>query len=172
MNKCYRGGGPTDLTVYALWVNFIRLVDVSVREYELARRRIDGKSPNLPRINVATGHFESLLSTLKRAIAHLKALRSHRDAPTSLKRLLPGRSKVLSGSVEKRVTGMRDAIQHLDEKVIKGAIHKGEPVCLVPEIQGVRLGNFNISYQELASWIQELHHLAGEVTHYKEPPKV
>jgi hypothetical protein len=65
MNRCWRGRGPTDLTVYALWVNFIRLVDVSVREYELARRKIDGREPNLPRMNVAIGHFESLLSTLK-----------------------------------------------------------------------------------------------------------
>jgi hypothetical protein len=79
---------------------------------------------------------------------------------------------VLAGAVEKKIRDMRNAIQHLDEKVTKGMIHKGEPVCLVPEMQGVRLGNFNISYQELASWIRELHYLAGEVTHYKEPPKI
>lgn len=169
LNRFFRGGGPKDDVVYALWMNFVRLADVAVREYELARSVLmSSDRSKISRTIVAIGHFESLLTTLKRCIDHLKALRGNRATPQSMKNLLPRRLKVLTGGVERRITKMRDSIQHLERDLITGCIIQGEPVCLKPSKNGIELGNQKISYTEIAVWVRELHDLAGNVVLYKE----
>ena len=172
LNRFFRGGGPKDPIAYGLWMNFTRLVDVVVREYEFARIELaNSRDLSFPRVLVAIGYYESLLTTLKRCINHLKALRRYYATHPSLKNLLPGNVGVLRSNVEGRITGMRDGIQHLEGQLIRGCIQKGEPLCLTPSTDGVVLGNLKISYTEIAKWIRELHTLAGNVASYVEPPE-
>ena len=169
LNHFLNSGGPRDTTAYALWMNFIRLVDVAVREYELGRQEIVGSASILRRDTVAAGHFELLLITLKRAVAHLNALRRCQTLKILLKK-----SEIASiRASEKWITNMRNAIAHLDERITNREIQKGEPLCLKPVKDAVELGNKSIPYSEITDVIRKLHKLAGNVALYVEstPPQ-
>ncbi|MDI6695746.1 MAG: hypothetical protein QME21_11925 [Anaerolineales bacterium] len=106
----------------------------------------------------AVGHYENCISTLKRAINYLKAIRSHPNMQA--KELLPRKISVLHGDIEGRITKMRNAIQHLEGQVRKGNIVEGSPVFLMLEQDCIILGEYTIKYSELSGWISELHSYA------------
>lgn len=151
-----------DYETYALLMNFMRLMDLAIREYENGRRLLDEfKAPSssfrLSPIFLASGHFEGCVSTLKRVINYVKVIRSHPKVPQDLKVLLPGRLTVLRGHVEKQITDLRDAIQHLENQIQKGEIAPGDAICLEPSQHGLNLGKHKVLYSDLAGWLQELH---------------
>src|SRR5436309_1771186 len=151
-----------DYETYALLMNLMRLMDLAIREYESGRRVLDefktrSGSIMLSPIFLASGHFEECASTLKRLINYVKVIRSHPKVPEHLKTLLPGKLTVLRGQVEKQITDMRDAIQHLENRIYKGEITPGDAICLEPSQHGLNLGKHKVLYADLAGWLQELH---------------
>ena len=173
VNRLFRGAGPQNPEAYALVVNFVRLADLAINEFELGREAIlQFKASNenlaLGRAIRASSHFETCISTLKRAIDHLKAIRGHRKVPPSLKYLLPRGINVLSGDVESQVANMRHAIQHLEGRIKKGEILAGQPIILAINENDIELGAYRIRYSDLADWLKELHNLASKVSNYWE----
>lgn len=165
------GVGPKDRTAYALVMNFVRLADFAIIEYELAREAMHRfkettESLALSQVIRAMGHYEVCVSTLKRAIDHLKAIRGHRTVPQPLKDLLPRGIKVLSGTVEGQVTDMRHAIQHLVTRIMSGEILPGQMHALVVRANDIELGSYKIRHSDLAEWLKELHELSCKVVNY------
>lgn len=169
----FQGGGPKEYNAYALTMNFIRLVDLSVQEYELGRSSFQEFLNNREGIHIGSatasvGHFEVCLSALKRSVNFLKALRGNKNVQNGLKNLLPRGSLILRGDAEKQVTRMRHAIEHLEEEIIKGQIQKGQALCVLATEEKLELGCHSIRYTDLAAWLTELHTLSGKLPLYSE----
>jgi hypothetical protein len=157
----------------ALITNFVRLVDLAVDEYTLGREAIlefvtDKESFRVSRVIRASSHYEVCISTVKRAIDHLKAIRSHPRVPQKLKDLLPRSISVLSGPVEGQVTDMRDAVLHLEGKIKRGEIQEGEPSTLRVWENYISLGKHKILYSDLVDWLTELHSISSTLIDYSE----
>ena len=171
LERVFRGGGPSDYRAYGLVVNFIRLTDLALEEYELARRAVldfASRTEGLLHPVIPANHFEACIVALKRALDHLVALKASPHVPMGLKALLPRHTLILSSGVAKKATDMRDAIQHLDEKIRAGEIAEKEPLMPLFMEEALGLGSLEIKYSELASWITELNTLAEIVARYRE----
>ncbi len=174
-NRYFTAIGPINYEAYALTMNLIRLVDLAIQEYANGRNVLNNfvasKNSSLAThlIIIAAGHFEVCINTLKRVINYFKRLRGHANVPPPLKDLLPGNSKVLTGDVEGRVTAMRDAIEHLENRIQRGEITFGQPLCMMPVENGIELGKHKILFTELAEWLKEVHDCAKKLSYYREP---
>ena len=127
LNRVFAGGGPKDPKSYALVMNFIRVVDVLVTEYESARESL-AKFVNTPNdvispLLVATGSFELCITTMVRAVNLGRRIRRGRRGPTISKKM-----SVLSDTVWERVNGMRNAIEHIDSELANGSWVPGHKI--------------------------------------------
>ena len=167
LNVFFRAGGPKRKKSSALVKNYIRIVDHLIIEYKYARAALLKfvNTPNnvLGPLLVATGHLETIISSLKRAIRFLECIKRDRHIPTIEKNL-----SVLSSDTKKRVTSLRNAIQHLDERLIKGEHGDGEANALLVKSDGIELFNTEIKYTEIANWIRELDKVSSQLATYKE----
>ncbi len=174
VRRIFQRAGPPDYQAYGLTVNYIRLVDIAIREYESGRSMLSRfaettRSAGLNLMFAASSHFEICVDAVKRSVNHLKKIRGHPNVPQSMKDLLPRNLTVLTGQVEKQITDMRDAIQHLEKDILKGQIVAGQPLCVMPEEDGLALGGHKIHFHDLARWLRELHERAEALAHYWEP---
>lgn len=176
LERMFRGGGPSDPIVYGLTMNFVRLADSSLQSYERGRLALEDYMDaresgglDLSSFLIATSSFEQCMESIKRAINFLKAIRGSIGTPQALKDALPRPIGILSGRVEGVVTGMRDAIQHLEGDIQGGAIVSGDPLALMPVDDAVELGVMRITYSDLSGWVHELNQLAEIVARFHEP---
>ena len=164
LNRTFAGGGPKDSRSYALVMNFIRVVDVLVTEYESARESLTEfvNTPNnvISPLLVATGSFELCITTMVRAINLGRRVR--KDIRIARK------MAVLSDVVWGRVNDMRNAIEHIDGQIANNTWVPGEPVCLIVKNDRLELIGKEIEYSELAGWITQLQKLSENLAHYKE----
>src|SRR5450759_2273204 len=80
-NRYVTGIGPSDYEAYALFMNYVRLVDILIREYENGRKELtdflseknDTLSTHM--VIIASGHFEICSSTLKRVTTYLEKIK-------------------------------------------------------------------------------------------------
>lgn len=173
LRRIFNRSGPKATTPYALVMNYVRLVDLAVSEYEYGRLAIlDYIDRNgglkLGRAIRSSSHFEVCIDALKRAINHLKALRGNPNVPQHLKDLLPRGIRLLSGDVENKITQFRHAIQHLEERLQNEEIIEGQSLALQPTSDGLELGSLKVKYQELAEWIKDTHALCHTLIAYQE----
>lgn len=171
VNRFFRGAGPKECHAYALTMNFIRLVDLAVQEYELGRDCLQEALNNNEHIGSAiasAGHFEVCLNALKRSINFLKAIRGSQDIPIGLKSLLPRQSIVLKRNVENQVNRMRNAIEHLERDIKNGEIQNGQALCVYAKKEMLELGCHCIRYEDLAKWLTELNTLSSKLALYSE----
>jgi hypothetical protein len=105
--------------------NFVRLVDLAIGEYNLGRRAtIDWWGPQRVLFTRAAGHFETCVTASHRAVCHLQAVRAHPGALPHLGSTFPSSPSVLSGAGDISVCNMRNAIQHLEERILGRGSHK------------------------------------------------
>jgi len=62
----------------------------------------------------------------------------------------------------------RNAIEHLDDGILKGNIPNGSPIALLVKSDSIELTGNEIYFADLAKWIQELHKLATDLVNYNE----
>jgi len=165
LNVIFRKAGPTDYQARALWTNYVRLVDQVVREYNAARKELQlyVNTPNnvMSPLFVCTGHFESCITTMKRAIVFARRMRRHKNGPQI------GKYEVLASS-GKKIVDLRDAIEHLDEDILKGNIPQGSSILLKVNSDSLELAGNEIFFSDLAKWIRELHKIASELIDYRD----
>lgn len=156
---------PEDYKVYALVLNFVRLVDFASLDFENCRtsllkywKRRDNSTVPLGFLILGAGHFEACITNLKRAIEFLKAIRGYSGLKPSTQTLIRQKYNVLNGRVEKAVTDMRNCVQHLYGDVKKGLIADGQPIYpSSSDLDGMKLGQHKILFSDLAAWLTELH---------------
>lgn len=168
-NFLLQGVGPDDGNVRALWLNYIRLVDQMLWEYNAVRDAlqlyIDTPNITFSPLFRAIAHMETCVNTMRRAILFARRMRNHKDSPKIDK------LKVLSSNAGDRLVGIRNAIEHLENLILKGEIAEGDATTLLVQSDRVELLGNEIFYNELADWAIELHALSTQLTDYRDPAK-
>lgn len=170
-----------------VFYNFVRLVDLAIEEYELGR--ISSESMWAQNagwtFSRPTSHYETCVTATHRAILHLKAVRDHTDTPAHFASILPSPPSVLSGVGDKTIGDIRNAIQHLDERLLAKGLTATNPVKYPPIQPGeaimlammgsefvegdmttlvmsrLELGGNSVTLEDMASWLTELHRHAS-----------
>jgi hypothetical protein len=153
-------GLPPDRTLVGLFMNFSRLTDKALREYDAARAELllyvslhEGlrTSPYLR----AMDHMENCVSATHRAVLNAGALRENhvgRGAPT------------LTQRQDQRLAYLRNAVEHSDEKLLGKQTFKRSPPFGRLDPYSLRLANTSmvigenvLTYKELVSAMTKCH---------------
>jgi hypothetical protein len=153
-------GLPPDRTMIGLFMNFSRLTDKALREYDAARAELLlyvsphvglGTSSYLRAID----HMENCISAVHRAVLNAKALRTNK-----IGRAGPH----LTSRQEQRLTHLRHAIEHSDEKLLgkrksksSPPFDKADPYSLRLANTSMVIGNNVLTYKELVSAMTKCH---------------
>ena len=155
-------GHPTDRSLMGLWVNFVRLTDKALREYDAARTELmayvsarDGAVLHMSPYVRAIDHMENCVSATHRAVLDARALQTNgvgRKGP----RLTEGQ--------ERRLRGLRNTIEHTDERLIGSTARPKSPVFQPGQPFSLRLANRvmvigqdMLTYKELVSAMTKIY---------------
>jgi hypothetical protein len=143
-----------------VFVNFCRLTDKALMEYEAARkdlgRYVAGAGSSLPYLR-AIDHFETCIDAAQRAVRYRKELRA----------LIVGRGAPVPTAIQdKRLKEIGDAVGHTDDRLLKASsaphrppIKPGQAFALFPTNTRVIIGDHALTYRQLASVITKCHPL-------------
>lgn len=146
---------------------YVRLVEKAVLEYQEARTKhitfiAEGLADDFYR---AQDHFESCIHSLHRAILYLERLRSlgyrRADGEPFIPR--PRDLEVLRTHVRAKVRDMRDAAEHLDNDILDGKLLEDATVGIHLGWDKASLGELQLSFTDVARWIEQLHELGAAV---------
>ncbi len=158
--------------------NFIRLVDKALREYKEARGAIlaDVAEANRPvkelrkrgrEIHVIefTDHIETCINAVSRLFNLLERIKSEKQSPgwpRELRRLLETKSE--------SIANIRNAVEHIDEKIQKGEIGPGKPIMLTvsENDEALIVANYEIKFEELAMVLNKTHEVAQYILTIKK----
>lgn len=164
LSLAFRGNAlPTDYATRAMVSTYVRVAERAVEEYETARTQFS-EFTDRP----SNGHFFSLF----RASDHLESCISHVDRACSFLRAMPKRAElaglipdlaVMIKANRQRIAILRNATEHLETRLVKGKISEGDYVMLCLGEDSCELERRSISYEELASWLTEMHSLASRL---------
>ena len=154
LNMMLRGPGPASRAVRSYLANFVRITDRAVGSYNQARqaveRHVADRQRLLPVID-AMSEFEDCLHNTRRSLRFFEKLRAHPAGP-NVERI----TGKLVDSYGRRLVPVRDAIEHMDERIQKDEAKEGEPVALsiTDDSCGLIVGNESISFADLAGILQ------------------
>jgi len=153
-------GLPPDRTMIGLFMNFARLTDKALREYDAARAELllfvsphDGlrTSPYLRAID----HMENCVSATHRAVLNARALQTNKIGRAGPR---------LTQLQEQRLAYLRNAVEHSDEKLLGKQKFKNSPPFDKVEPYSLRLANTSmvigknvLTYKELVSAMTKCH---------------
>lgn len=150
--------------------NFIRLVDKALREYHEAREAIlaqiaernrppeemsrDGRSIY---ILAFTDHIETCINAVRRLYKLLRRIKEEKQSP--------GLPKELRRQVETRegtIAKIRGAIEHIDERILKGEAGVGKPIMAAgsENWDAVVVSDYELKFEELAMVLRAMHEIA------------
>lgn len=173
--------------VNALASTYMRLVEASIVDYRLgssALRRVwsDHNSVGLKAMHRSISHFESCVSGMHRAIAAYRRLRNHPARDPLSVYLADVKPAFISDNIAFRVRNVRDAVHHLEEKVLKGEVAEGQQIALMPDGDEVPhatelgqtimtydrlvIGPHQLKFADIATWLSEMAAFAGKVSEF------
>jgi hypothetical protein len=150
--------------------NFVRLVDKALREYHEAREAIiaqiaEAKRPAKEMAKHGrqiftfqfTDHIETCINAISRLFKLLERIKAEKEAPAfprELRRLIETKSE--------SIADVRDAVEHIDERIQNGMIAPGKPIMLAvtENDDGVMIANYEIKFEELAMVLKKMHEIA------------
>ena len=171
--RALAGGGSRDQTAHILLTNAVRLLDASVRDYELGREALgafharDPSHMAIGHIMRATTHFESCIWHFERFIKHVRALRSFRTAEPELKALIPRDLSFLKQSAEHAITDLRHTLAHLEGAALRGELPQGVKIALVPLEGGLQIAQHSIDWSLLAEWLTDAHTCVASLANFR-----
>lgn len=162
LNTAFGPGVRPDRTTFGFLANYVAGVDKAVREY-CAGRALLAEYANdggfVSRVH-ALGHFETCINSVKRSLRHIERLSGHQPGPSidrSVRRLL--------SVYGKKITPLRNAVEHMDEALQEGTVPEGQPHLLAVSHDGavLRIADHSLAFTELALLLTRMHSLAAEV---------
>jgi hypothetical protein len=146
-------GLPPDRTTVGLFMNFSRLTDKALREYDAARADLlrfvsPQVSPGTSSYLRTIDHMENCVSAIHRAVLNAQALRTNKIGRAGPR---------LTQRQEHRLAYLRNAIEHSDEKLLGNWFKKSppfdeaDPYSLRLANTSVVIGNNVLTYKELVS---------------------
>jgi hypothetical protein len=136
-----------------LYVNFVRLADKTVHEYESARQACKTYRDTPAERNLlgpywqAVDDIEGCINALYRALLYLGRLRKNGVV------LDRTDTKLLCETALKSLKSVRDAIEHTDEHISKNGVPSGCTPWLVLEKEHLEIEGHQLTYASLAGWI-------------------
>jgi hypothetical protein len=160
LNIAFRGAGRADRTLQSYLTNYIRATDRALQSYNFGRAKLIEFVASTNGILVyleALSEFEIAITYARRALRFFEKLRSHPNGP-DIERVV---ARVMA-SYERRATPVRDAVEHLDERITRGEIAEGQPTALSVSPDGERLevADVAISFNDLALLLGKLHEVS------------
>ena len=151
---------PSDEKTSRLFMMFLLIVDKAAREYIAGHDSLTAyiNSTNKTDFLIdGLGRYETCVVTLKRAYKLLDRLKNQQDSPVFNRQL-----RKLIETWEKPVTDVRNAIEHMDEKILKNELANGEAHLLSVDVTGnfLELTKYKISFTTVYNAVKNLH-LAG-----------
>ncbi|MFF1613528.1 hypothetical protein ACFVYA_37665 [Amycolatopsis sp. NPDC058278] len=150
-------GIPPDRILVGLFVNFARLTDKALREYDAARTELlayvaPGTSLQTSRYLRAIDHMENCISALHRTVLNARALRENKIGRAGPR---------LTERQERRLAYSRNAIEHADEKLTGTSKIKNfgrtDPFSLRLANTSTVIGDNVLTYQEIVSAMSKCH---------------
>ena len=144
---------PSTHTMTGLFMNFVRLTDKALREYDAARSELITYLE--PSDGLRTGaylraidHVENCVSACHRAALNAKALRVNRVGRSAPR---------LTRLQEERLAHLRNAVEHSDERLLGPksktipAFSKAEPFSLRLANSSMMIGHHVLTYKQLVA---------------------
>ncbi len=162
-------GGPRDDLLRRHFVNVVRLVDLCVSEYEIARGHLEGSLPDgknrLEELLRSVDHLELCVITVRRAMNAMESVVRHKGGPA-----IPRIARRALQAFEGPLLSIRGAVVHVEEEISKGNIEQGQSHALLVSADGrtASIGKHTISLRDLGLAIERLHELAQTLAEYRE----
>jgi hypothetical protein len=157
----------------AQFLNLVRLVDKTLLEYESARQHLQEYVDSDNRTSLfmrCVGHMENCIDSLNRAFSHLDGLKAslhHEQSRTGQPMPQIARKEIPNARNRKRVNDIRDAIQHMDDRISKGRAGADvAPIGLNVKSDSIELGNEEIYFVELAHWVRQVYEVTERLAGY------
>ena len=179
-----KGGCLKSPQALAFVASFARLLDKTSREYRYAHAALlasadirqtirAGSSPTLHDKSILAGdiqsannllfqagdHVENCITALRRTIVFARHIRRDQRSP-QIPRGLP----VLSDGMVNRIDTIRNAIEHIDERIARGEMVDGATITVTVKSDSIELGGEEIYFTELADWIRQLDFLVEKLS--------
>lgn len=165
LNRMFGGVAPFGPPWDAIVSTLARVMDKSIREYEGSRLELDRfvkrKGDRLGSIVRAADHLETCVSSVVRAVRLARTLRRAKEGPRVDKTDIP------TPELVRRLQDIRDAAEHIYERLQKGKIAVGEPIQIQMMSREFELQGLRVSYGELASTLERLHALTRRLVGYQ-----
>ena len=165
LNSFFRGRGPKDAHSSVLLTRFVVLVDQAVREYNLAREKLQEYNSTPPNhispLLQASGHIENCIGALRRALRFVHRIRRDERGPP-----IDRDTAREVRSTERWVATARDAVEHMDEWIMDGRVPDGATVAPLIEADHIELAGSVVSFHELGAAIVLLHGLAERLAEW------
>jgi hypothetical protein len=173
--------------VNTLASTYMRLVEAAIVEYRLGSAALrqfwsSHSSLDLRTMHRSISHFESCVSDMHRAIAAYRRLRNHPDKDPLSAYLEDQKPAFISDKIAFQVRNMRDAIHHLEEKVVKGQVTEGQSIALKPEgpeishqnepgqtiktFDRLEIGPHQLTFLDIATWLAEMSTAAAKIAQF------
>jgi hypothetical protein len=148
---------PQDKAVSRFFTAYLIVVDKAIREYRSGCIKVmeNMKSGGIRPFVEGTGHFETCINSVKRAMRLLTRIVRAPESPTADRQL---RRSIAVW--ETQLTNVRDAIEHIDADILSnGGLEEGMAHLLTISDDGLNLeiGAHSMSLQALHSTIVSLH---------------
>jgi hypothetical protein len=148
-------------------VTYVRLVGRAVRAYERARRelitdiesQLDEVAVSIAASSRCTDELETLFGSVHRALRILWTLKGMVDSPVS-------NSHLLNQRVFRTVNDLRDASEHIEERLIGK-----QPHAFTAYDMGFAYAGYRVEWAEVASWLEHLTFVADHVINIVEVPR-
>ena len=152
-------GIPSIHRLIGLFMNFVRLTDKALREYDAARAEVISYIQLTSRLRKgaylrAIDHMENCVSATHRAALNAKALRTNRIGRSAPR---------LTELQEERLAHLRNAVEHSDERLLGPrsktipAFHQAEPYSLRLANTSMVIGNHVLTYRQLLTAMTKTH---------------
>jgi hypothetical protein len=156
----------------------IRLMDKALVEYKLSRDALNAQvreKERAPEEMARTGryiylfsfsdHMENCIHTLRRMLRFTQRIMSDIDAP-AIPRLLRRRIEAFGTDV----VGIRNTIEHMDNKIQDDAFENGKPILLslAGNSDRIEIGSNSLSFETLGSLIRSLHEFCTFLIHWTD----
>ena len=153
-------GGSNNLQVRTYVHAFILCTDKAIRAYCLGRGFFSQYVASRNRTTLlfqGLAEFETCISTVKRCLSLADRMATHSDNPD-----IDRTTRRLLVSYQARIRPIRDAIEHMDDDIARGASLPGGPLFLFacPDGSGLTIATNTLSFITLARTIERLHDIA------------
>ena len=151
---------------------FVRLVDKAMFEYQESRSTIIAQIEEMQRSTeeIETGrvlyilgftdHFENCINATARLLKLLDGIKSESESPFISRQI-----RKLIRAYSKSFPGIRDVIEHMDERIRGDKLVGGLPVMLAIGDEGdeAMVANHRIKFNDLATALRKLHMVADQL---------